>query len=126
MERWNGRRSEDFISENTEVCQRPAEFLIAGFRRSILRHSVLPAIKLALDACVVETTHRIRCKKCRHRITVNLAVVIELAIQGYQHVRIALVVAHSIDETASRDVCVVKVLQIDFTAVFDEGALCAP
>ena len=85
-----------------------------------------PAIETAFDRGVVITAHRFCRHERRDRPAVDLAVVIEGAIQGYQHVFVARIVAHAPDETASRDdVCAIKRSQIDFAAIFDVNALCA-
>src|ERR1700674_1893868 len=82
-----------------------------------------PAIKGAFDAGIVEPSHRRRVQEGGHRPGINLAVVIEGAVQGYQHVFIAPIVAYAIDEATSRDICALKWRQIDLAAIFDEDAL---
>ena len=81
------------------------------------------AIKIAFDAHVVELSHRGSVQEGGHCISVNLTVVIERAIQRYQHIFITPVVAYASDEAASHNVCAIKGLQINFTTVFDKYAL---
>ena len=92
---------------------------------SVPRHAINPAIKTAFDAGVVELPDRRGAQEGGHHTGINRAVVIEGAVQGYQHVLVTSVVTDAPDEAASRDVCAIKELQIDFTAVFDVDALCA-
>src|ERR1700679_2742178 len=82
-----------------------------------------PAIKGAFDAGIVEPSHRRRVQEGGHRPGINLAVVIEGAVQGYQHVFVAPIVAYAIDEAASRNICALKGRQIDLAPVFDEDVL---
>jgi hypothetical protein len=51
--------------------------------------------------------------------------VIEGAIQGYQHVFVAAVVAYALDEAALRNFPAIEEPQIYVTTVFDVDALCS-
>ncbi len=84
-----------------------------------------PTIEAAFDRGVVITAHRFCRHECRDRSAVDLAVVIERTIQGYQHVLVVLIIAHALDETASCYICAIKSPQIDFTAIFNKDAFCA-
>src|SRR6266487_2427967 len=90
---------------------------------SVLWNPMRPTIEAAFDRGVVITSHRFCRHECRDRPAVDLAVVIERTIQGYQHVFVAPVVAHGPEEAASCYVCTIKKPQIDFAAVFDVHAL---
>ena len=83
-----------------------------------------PTIEAAFNRGIVITSHRFCRHECRDCPAVDLAVMIERTVQGYQHVLVGAIVAHAPDEAASGDVCAIKKFQIDFTAVFDIDALC--
>jgi hypothetical protein len=66
------------------------------------------AIKTAFDADVVESSHRGSVQEGRYCAGIDFAVVIEGAIQGYQHVFVAPILAYAIDEAASGDICAIE------------------